>query len=156
VNDPPPAELLRRLHPIPTYRDHPATSPHDVVGVRLDGAAARIDVVGAADPVLLLFLSAACLGCLDLWQGLDEVQAGLPGSVGLAVVTRDPVAEDVARLAELAPPGSRLVMSSGAYADYQVAGPPFLVLVDGARVRTEGVAWGIDETLRAARSALEP
>ena len=66
----PPAEILRRLTPIPTYTDHPTTTPHDIVGVAPDGAPCRIDVVEAAAPALLLFLSAACLGCRDLWEGL--------------------------------------------------------------------------------------
>jgi hypothetical protein len=45
-------------------------------------------------------------------------------------------------------------MSTAAYRDYRVSGPPFLVLTDLAEVRTEGVAWGIGETLRVARTAL--
>jgi hypothetical protein len=156
VNEPPPAELLRRLRPIPTYRDHPATSPHDVVGLDPTGAPRHIEVLGAADPVLLLFLSTDCLGCLDLWHGLDEVRTLLPAALGLAVVTRDRGSEDPAVVAELgrSASGVPLVMSSAAFSDYRVAGPPFLVVVDGQRVRTEGVAWGIEETTRATLAAL--
>jgi hypothetical protein len=159
VNEPPPAELLRRLRPIPTYRDHPATSPHDVAGVDPadpTGAPVRIEILGAPDPVLLLFLSVDCLGCLDLWQGLDEVRGLLPAGVGLVVVTRDPGSEDPRVVAELgrSESGVPLVMSSVAFTDYRVAGPPFLVVVDGQRVRTEGVAWGIEETTRATLAAL--
>jgi hypothetical protein len=155
VNDPPPAELLRRLTPIPTYRDHPATSPHDVVGVDPHGAPCRLDVKGSAAPVLLLFLSAACPGCLDLWHGLDSVRAALPAHVALAVVTPGPERADAGSVAALAPPGYPTVMSSQAFLDYRVAGPPFLVLVAATRVRTEGVAWGVAETVRAARAALD-
>ena len=86
----PPADILRRLTPIPTYTDHPTTTPHDIVGVAPDGTPLRIDVVEAAAPVLLLFLSAACLGCRDLWEGLRELHAGLAGAAHLVVVTRDP------------------------------------------------------------------
>jgi hypothetical protein len=155
VNEPSPAEVLRRATPIPTYRDHPATSPHDVVGVDPRGAARTIEVVGATAPILLLFLSAGCLGCRDLWEGMGEVRAGLPPRVRLAVVTPGPGTEDPSAIAALAPPGTDTVMSAQAFAQYRVAGPPFLVVVDGERVRTEGVAWGIAETLRAARAALE-
>ena len=66
----PPADILRRLKPIPTYTDHPTTTPHDIVGVAPDGGPCRIEVVEAAAPALLLFLSAGCLGCRDLWEGL--------------------------------------------------------------------------------------
>jgi hypothetical protein len=155
VNDPSPAEVLRRARPIPTYRDHPATSPHDVVGVDPRGVPCTIDVEGATEPVLLLFLSAGCLGCRDLWEGIDRLRAGLPDGVRLAVVTPGPETEAPAAIAALASPGTATVMSARAFADYRVAGPPFMVLVDAQRVRTEGVAWGIAETLRSVSAAVE-
>ncbi len=62
----------------------------------------RIDVVEATAPVLLLFLSADCLGCRDLWAGLAELQAGLGRDARLAVVTKEPPAEDPAAIAALA------------------------------------------------------
>jgi hypothetical protein len=154
VTEPTPAEILRRLRPIPTYRDHPATRPHDVVGVDPGGAPRVITVRGSAAPVLLLFLSAACLGCHDLWEGLGELGRSLPAGVGVVVVTQDPGAEDPAAIAALTPPGATTVMSSQAYLDYRVGGPPFFTLVSEAAVRTEGVAWGIEEPARAVRMAL--
>ena len=45
-------------------------------------------------------------------------------------------------------------MSSPAFAHYRVAGPPFLVVAAADAVRTESVAWGLDQTLRIALSAL--
>ncbi|HEY1830442.1 MAG TPA: hypothetical protein VGG38_09380 [Acidimicrobiales bacterium] len=156
MNEQPPAELLRRLKPIPTYGEHPVTSPHDVVGVDPSGAPLTIGILGRTAPVLLLFLSAGCLGCADLWGGLDVIRHALPPDVGLAVVTHDPGREDAGAVAELgqSTQGVPLVMSTQAHLDYRVAGPPFLVVSDGSRVRTEGVAWGIEETLRATRAAL--
>ena len=112
----------------------------------------------AAAPVLLLFLSAGCLGCLDLWEGLAELQAGLGGAAHVAVVTKSPGDEDAAavealrRAADVS--GVQVVMSTPAYRDYRVAGPPFLAVAAGDAVLTEGVAWGIEQTLAAARSAL--
>ena len=155
----PPAEILRRLRPIPTYTDNPTTKPHDVVGVGLDGVARRIEVEHAADPVLLLFLSAACLGCRDLWEGLARLHAGLGGGARLVVVTRSPGDEDPAAIAALAGDGWALlgieiVMSSPAFGDYRVGGPPFLAVADADAVRTESVAWGLDQTLRTALDAL--
>jgi hypothetical protein len=154
-----PAEILRRLRPIPTYTGHPTTKPQDIRGVDPTGRARTLEVVGATAPVLLLFLSAGCLGCRDLWEGLGELHAGLEGTCRLAVVTKSPGDEDPAAIASLAGAATAesqiaVVMSTQAYRDYRVGGPPFLVVADGERVLTEGVAWGIHHTRRAALDAL--
>lgn len=155
----PPAEILSRLRPIPTTTGSPTTTPQDVVGVGPDGTLCRIDVVEAAVPVLLLFLSAGCLGCRDLWEGLTDLHAGLDGAARLAVVTRTPGKEDPAAIAALTagvPPalGIAVVMSSPAYRHYRVAGPPFLVVAAADVVLTESVAWGLDQTLRISLAAI--
>jgi hypothetical protein len=154
VTDPTSAEFLARLRPIPTYRDHPATSPADIQGVDPSGDPVRVAVVGSAEPVLLLFLSAACLGCRDLWGGTAELHRSLPSGVRVVLVTRGPEEEDARVIAALAPAGCLTVMSSQAYRDYRVGGPPFLAVVGGHEVRTEGVAWGVAETVRATRQAV--
>ena len=155
----PPADILRRLTPIPTYTDHPTTTPHDIVGVAPDGTPLHIDVVEAAAPALLLFLSAACLGCRDLWEGLPELHAGLAGAARLVVVTRSPGEESPEAITALAgdAPGAAgidLVMSSTAYRDYRVGGPPFLTVAAADGVRTESVAWGLEQTLGTALASL--
>ncbi len=160
MNEPPPAELFRRLTPIPTREGPPPWSPRDIAGVDPSGAAVQVAVLGSADPVLLLFLKADCLGCHDLWSGIGQVRAALPPAAGLAIVTRSPSDEDAAGIATLSAlaadaAGVPTVMSSQAFADYRVTGPPFLVVTDGERVRTEGVAWGVEETLRATLVALD-
>jgi hypothetical protein len=162
----PPADILRRLRPIPTDRRRgPAC---DVEGVDPSGAPISVDVVGAAAPVLLLFLSAACVGCRDLWEGLSEFRTALAGASRVAVVTRSPEDEDVLAVARLAPlaasvaddgtlvVGSQVpvVMSTAAYVEYRVEGPPFFAVVGSAAVLGEGVAWGVDDTLRDVRAAL--
>ncbi len=154
----PPAEILRRLRPIPTYTDRPATRPHDVVGVGIDGVPRTISLAEAAAPLLLLFLAADCHGCRDLWAGLDELESGLEGAARLVVLTKDPDHEDPATVAALAGaaldrPGIAVVMSGTAFVDYRAAAP-FFVVVDPQAVRTEGVAWGLAETLRAALAGL--
>jgi hypothetical protein len=156
----PPAEILRRLRPIPTSAGPPVTRPRDVEGVRPDGTSCRIDVVDTAAPALLLFLSVDCLGCRDLWCGLGDLQAGLGTRARLVVVTKSPGDEDAAAVAALAgdAPGSHgvdVVMSTPAFGHYRAAAP-FLVLAAPDAVFTEGVAWGVDETLRAALAALPP
>ncbi len=179
---------MRRLRPIPTERRRgPAC---DIEGVDPSGAPISVEVVGATAPVLLLFLSADCIGCRDLWEGLSEFETGLAGACRVAVVTRGPGDEDVSAVARLARfavrsegepahaadnpahdaesraptsvslPGDRagdgvsVVMSTRAYADYRVGGAPFYAVVGPAAVLGEGVAWGVDATLRAVRAAL--
>jgi hypothetical protein len=154
-----PAEILRRLRPIPTYSGPPTATPHDVAGVDPAGTTRTVDVVEATAPVLLLFLSADCIGCRDLWEGLAGLHAGLGGACRLAVVTKSPGDEDPQRIAALAGDapgrlGIPVVMSTQGYRDYRVAGAPFMVVAAAAAVRAEGVAWGIEETLRAALASL--
>jgi hypothetical protein len=155
----PPAEILRRLRPIPTYAGRPTTIPRDVVGVGPDRLVRVVDVAHAAEPVLLLFLSAGCLGCRDLWEGLGELHAGLAGAARLVAVTRDPGEEDPGAItalagADVAPLGIEVVMSSSAFWDYRVGGPPFLAVVTADAVLAESVAWGLEQTLRTALGAL--
>jgi hypothetical protein len=154
----PPADILRRLRPIPTTVGPPATIPLDVVGVAPDGRDVRIDVVEATAPVLLLFLSADCIGCADLWAGLSELRAGLGRDSRLAVVTKAPPLEDAAAVAALAADDeghlqAPVVMSETAFSDYHAAAP-FLSLAASTAVLVEGVAWGVADTLRTARAAL--
>jgi len=154
----PPADILRRLRPIPTTVGPPTTVPLDVVGVAPDGRAVRIDVVGATAPVLLLFLSADCIGCRDLFAGLTELRAGLGRDARLAVVTKAPPTEDPAAISALAADDkgrlrAPVVMSETAFTDYRAAAP-FLAVATPAAVLVEGVAWGVDETLRTVRAAL--
>ncbi len=160
MTEPPRADMLRRLTPIPTFEGEPITRPHDIAGVTPSGAPLEVPVVGAAgQPVLLLFLKADCDGCRDLWQNLPALRTGLPGAVRLVAVTKGPDAEDATAIAALGEAGARAgvptVMSSQALADFRVFGPPFYVLAEGERVRTEGVPWGVEETLRAVRVALD-
>ena len=79
------------------------------------------------------------------------------------MVTRDPgegprqeSPEAITALAGDAPlvDGIDLVMSSRAYRDYRVGGPPFLTVAAADGVRTESVAWGLEQTLQTALQAL--
>jgi hypothetical protein len=166
---PAPPELLGRLRPIPTYRDHPATTGCDISGVDPAGTRRAIGIVDSGEPVVLLFLSSSCHGCRDLWEGMDELRHALGPRVRVMVVTRGPEQEDAATVARLAAsasvvsdPGAHgsghgsaeVVMSSQAYLDYGVGGPPFYALTLGREVRTEGVAWGVSETAEAVLRAL--
>jgi hypothetical protein len=79
----------------------------------------------------------------------------LGGEVQVVVVTRGPEHEEP-RAVPAATDGVVLIMSTRAWSDYQVFGPPFFALVDGrtARVATEGVAWGLEPTAETVRRVL--
>ena len=150
----PPGELLGRLRPIPTFRDHPAAIASDIEGIDLEGTVRHVAVASSPGPVLLLFLSSGCEGCRDLWSGIDDLRRLLPAELAVVVVTRGEGDEDRAAVALVAPPGAEVVMSSAAYDDFMVAGPPFCAVVQGGEVRTEAVAWGVEETAHLVRTAL--
>ena len=156
----PPADILRRLRPIPTTAGPPTTRPRDVSGIDPDGVPCRVDVEAAAAPVVLLFLTADCLGCRDLWSGLAKLHAGLDAVARLAVVTKSAPEDDPASIRELAGDvpsglGVPVVMSTPAFGHYRAAAP-FLVVVTPDQVLAEGVAWGVEETVRTAVTALSP
>jgi hypothetical protein len=160
VNEPPPADILRRLRPIPTYGSHPTTVPHDLSGVDPEGGACSVALIDSQVPALVLFLSSNCLGCLDMWHGTGELADLLPADVRIVLVSRGPEREDAAAIAALASVavggdlGVPTVMSTQAFTDYRVVGAPFMVVVEGNTVRTEGVPWGIPEVARTVRAAL--
>ena len=81
----------------------------------------------------------------DLRLAVNDLRRALGPGVRVLVVTRDPDEEDVVAVAGLAEvagvDGSfDVVMSSQAYRDYGVGGPPFYALAIGSVVRTEGLA----------------
>ena len=75
------------LRPFPTYTDDPTTTPHDVNGVRRRHAV-RIDVVEAAAPILLGFLSADLPRPPGPLGGPARIPGRPVGARPFAVVTR--------------------------------------------------------------------
>jgi hypothetical protein len=159
------AEILRRLHTMGAGLDpDELASPvslrprgdlphsiglgpaHDITGAGLRDAALQVPVVDVRHRTLLAFLSSGCLTCHAFWDAFrDESSLQLPDDVRVVVVTKDPDAESISSLRELAPPDLPVVLSSAAWTDYDVPGSPYFVLVDGVsgQVRGEGtgVSW---------------
>ena len=161
------AEILRRLHEIDpngadehgAAHDHGPTpiemgvrpgvalprendtAAHDVAGTAPNGDDVALALVGARTSTLLAFLSSGCLTCLDFWHAFSA-DVALPEGVRLVVVTKGEEQESVSRVAELAPPGVTVVLSTQAWLDYEVPMAPYFILVDGPqrRVRGEGAA----------------
>jgi hypothetical protein len=67
----------------------------------------------------------------------------LPDDIRVVVVTKDASEESLHALGELAAPDLPVVLSSAAWADYDVPGSPYFVLADGATGRVLGEGTGM-------------
>jgi hypothetical protein len=167
------AEILRALHGLgvdmdpartddaavgaPSIRSRevpkrPSRSGVDLVGATPELDAVSIAVVGAQHLTLLAFLSSGCGSCLAFWDVFrDGGPVEVPGDARLVCVSKDAGEESVSSIKRLAPHDIPTVMSSQAWADYDVPVAPFFVLVDGesGEVIGEGAAneWGQVQSL---------
>jgi hypothetical protein len=141
------AEIMRRLGPAeegsssgvaePSVTRETVVAP-ELAGVTPDGDAVKLAFEGAGTaPTLLAFLTSGCGTCAAFWETLGERR--LPAGVRTVIVTHGPERERPAKLRSLGPAGIAVVMSSQAWADYEIPGAPYFVMVDQA-IRGEGVA----------------
>lgn len=115
-----------------------------------------VRVTGVEHDTIVAFLSSGCLTCQKFWDAFRKPKKlGLPAGTRLVVVTKGSDAESPAAVAELAPPGIPTVMSSEAFADYDVPGSPYFVHVHGpsGRVRGEGTGPDWDQVASLLRQA---
>ncbi|MCU1449696.1 MAG: hypothetical protein JWP02_1866 [Acidimicrobiales bacterium] len=154
------AEIIRALHDLSVGGGPGSTStslPMPTVAATGAQAADVGGITPAEDPVvvgvngratLLAFLSTGCSSCKALWAGLADGRdgAGLSVPARVVVVTKGPSEESPAAVRDLAPDGVPVVMSEDAWADYEVPGVPFFVLVgpDG-EIAGRGVANSLDQ-----------
>jgi len=121
------------------------TSGHDLVGTGLDDDAITVRIAGVDHDTVVAFLSSGCLTCRRFWDAFAEPGTlGLPSNVRVVVATKDPAEESLSVIAGLAPSTLPLVMSSQAWADYDVPGSPYFVLVDGPTGAVRGEGTGPD------------
>jgi hypothetical protein len=146
------AEILRRLDLAETSPAEREFAPGiarprpdsaravDVAGQTPSGDAVQVAVTRPGSPTLLAFLTSGCGVCQGFWDTMGADRREL-ADVELVVVTKGGHEESPSRIAELARPGTRVVMSSEAWSDYAVPGAPYFVHVDGAgAVAGEGAA----------------
>jgi hypothetical protein len=165
------AEILRRLHDLGVDLEDPRSGPRtvtrdqfnvfpqvpqpgaadalpegrDLSGVDVADDAISVRVVGVPHTTLVAFLSGTCLTCERFWDAFSRpAELGLAPNVRLVVVTKSPGEESPARIAEVAPAGIPVVMSSEAWQAYSVPGSPYFVLVDGPSGKARGEGTGID------------
>lgn len=135
----------RTSKPLPvsiSQRPDGAATAYDITGTTLDNEFAALGILGAPQRVLLAFLSSGCATCGNFWSAFADRQLAIPGHARLVIVAKDAAEENPPQLRKLAPPEATLVLSSAAWAEYQVPASPYFVYVDGAsgRVLGEGTA----------------
>src|SRR4029079_1986075 len=89
------------------------------------------------------FLTSGCTTCVEFWNAFaDPRSLRVPGGARLVVVTKGEEAESPGRLRKFAPGDVPVVMSSAAWAAYDVPVAPYFAYVDGptATVVGEGAA----------------
>jgi hypothetical protein len=123
-------------------RDEWAES-HDVDGVTLAGEIVSVRTVGVEHDTILAFLSSNCEGCTGFWHELgDRGSWTTPLGSRLLVVTKSPEDESPSVLSQMCPDDVDLVMSSQAWADFEVPGSPYVVVADGRTGRVKGEGSG--------------
>ncbi len=156
------ADIMRRLHDLGLSHDPDGRHDHDtrdelrvapgiaqprldaepasdITGVKADGSAVTVGVVGTPHPTLLAFLSSTCSACRRFWDAFDDPNLRLPHpDLRLVIVTKGPEAESESEVRRLAPAAITTVMSTRAFEDYGVPVAPFFVMVDGPTGRTIG------------------
>lgn len=135
---PTPEPLATQLGPLAPAEGRRA---RDVSGISPSGEVLAMRVTDVDHDTVLVFLSSSCAGCKPYWSQL-AAGTGVPDGTRVVVVTREEPEEDAAAIAELAPAGLPVVMSSQTYEAFEVPGSPYVVHVDGSsgRVRGEGTA----------------
>jgi hypothetical protein len=119
-----------RLGPsLPAERS--SSSVHDVEGVTPSGDAVVVSTA-TAGLTLLAFLSSGCSSCAAFWAALADPAQRATLAARVVVVTKGPEFESPDGIAAKTPIGITVVMSTAAWADYEVPGSPFFVLLDGA------------------------
>jgi hypothetical protein len=117
----------------------------DLVGSGVADDAVSVRVTGVEHDTIVAFLSSGCLTCQRFWDAFRKPKKlGLPRGVRLVVVTKGHGEESPSSIGRLAPSGIPLVMSSEAWADYDVPGSPYFVLVHGPSGRVRGEGTGPD------------
>ncbi|MFN8019674.1 MAG: hypothetical protein U0P45_16360 [Acidimicrobiales bacterium] len=131
--------------PAPPDREHFGGSA-DLVGVNAGGTEAlSVRITGVEHDTIVAFLSSGCITCQKFWDAFRKPRKlKLPSGTRLVIVTKGPRDESPSTVASLAPSAFPTVMSTEAYADYDVPGSPYFVYVHGPSGRVRGEGTGPD------------
>ena len=131
--------------PAPPDREHFGGAA-DVVGVNAGGSEAlSVRITGVEHDTIVAFLSSGCITCQKFWDAFRKPRKlKLPDGTRLVIVTKGPHDESASTVASLAPSSFPTVMSTEAFADYDVPGSPYFVYVHGPSGRVRGEGTGPD------------
>jgi hypothetical protein len=116
-----------------------AESVSDIAGLTPWDESVAVGISAAESRTLIAFLSTGCGTCAGFWDELNgPAGAGLPSTTRLVIVTKGEDEESISALRRIAPADTLVVMSSQAWADYEVPGSPYFLLVDQGRLTGEG------------------
>ncbi|WP_249010100.1 hypothetical protein [Conexibacter sp. DBS9H8] len=124
--------------PSPSHRPTGGSAP-DIFGETLAGDAVKLSLDARHGRTLLAFLSSGCQACRPLWSELPDGRART-AATRVVLITKGTDRESPARLAELAPANSEVIMSTAAWRDFAVPSSPHFVLVDGGEIAGRGAA----------------
>ena len=129
------SEMLRGLpeagEPVPDPSGT-GTMALDIAGMGLNGKVVGIRVREPDRPTLLAFMSTTCATCDHFWKRFGTAGAlATLGDTRLIIVTYGSDRERPEHVAEVAPAGIQLVMSSIAWQTYAVPGSPYFVMISG-------------------------
>jgi hypothetical protein len=111
----------------------------DIAGLTPWDESIAVGVSSDESRSLVAFLSTGCGTCAGFWDELNQPGgARLPEETRLVVVTKGEDEESISALRRIAPQSASVIMSSQAWADYQVPGSPYFLLIEGGRVTGEG------------------
>ncbi len=137
----PPGAVPVTIEPgvVPATRQS-SSAAFDVVGEDLRGRHSVVEVTTSGSrPTLLAFLTSGCSVCQTYWEEFGP-DTRTPADANLVVVVKGRPDESPATLARLARPGVRVVASNAAWAEYDIPGSPYFVLVEDGVVTGEGSA----------------
>jgi hypothetical protein len=111
----------------------------DISGVTPWDETVAVGVAGDESRTLVAFLSTGCGTCAAFWDELRSPGgAQLADDTRLVIVTKGEHEESLSALQRIAPSDALVVMSSEAWADYEVPGSPYFLLVDAGQITGEG------------------
>ncbi len=103
----------------------------EIAGRTIHDEPVAIGLGGLDHPTLLAFLSTNCLTCRHFWVTFAEGFDPPDPAIELVIITKDADVENRTALRRLAPKRTRVIMSSQAWHDLDIAGSPAFLLVDG-------------------------
>jgi len=118
----------------------------DLSGIAPKGdEAISVRVTGVEHDTIVAFLSSGCLTCQKFWDAFRKPRKlALPVGTRLVIVTKGIDGESLTAVAQLAPSGVPTIMSTEAFADYDVPGSPYFVQVHGPTGKVRGEGTGPD------------